>query len=329
LEAWNLENPTPVIAMGREVEQSHIDMAIAMEEAQEQVFDRYKVADYEPEVTGKADTDVGGTLDLVCITADNRGLLLDYKTGRGVQVEAENNDQILFAASTALIHSCMKEELAACESFIGVILQPNLQGEIQIKTWEFDRATVDAWWDNHQKMIAVSREPDAPLNAGSHCKFCPAAAICPEKNGQAQQALQMNPTHLETLSQALDLVPQLEEWCKDVRKTALEQLEAGADVAGYQLAKKRATERWSDTDAALQALRRHIGGKKGFYEEKAITPAAARKKLIAKGIEKSVADEMVSSHTERRSSGFNVVRVEEGKTNVSPVAIAQAIKALN
>jgi len=328
LEAWNLGNPTPVVALGQEVDEEHLAMAEEMLAAQDEVFRKLEVVDFEPEVTGRADVDVGGTLDLVGLTKDGRGVLLDYKTGRGVQVDAVGNDQILFAASTALIDSCMKVELEGCEKFIGVILQPSLDGTVQTKTWEFTRDIVDDWWEHHSKMIAMARTDDAPLAAGEHCRFCPAAAICPEKNGQAEAALRMDPMDLETLSDSLDLVPDLEQWIKEVRKTALEQLEAGADVPGYQLARKRATERWTDVEEALKALRRRLGGKKEFMEEKPITPAAARKKLVAAGTEKTVADELVSAHTAKTSSGYNVVRVEEGKANASPVAIANALKAI-
>lgn len=328
LEAWNLDEDTPRTVEGNKVEQDHLDMAHQMADAQAAVFERYDIVDYEPEVTGKADEDVGGTLDLVALTKRGWGLLLDYKTGRGVQVDAVGNKQILFAAATALQDSCMKRELSECEKFIGVILQPDLHGEVQTKVWEFDRDTVDIFWEHHSKQIALSRTDDAPLAAGDHCRFCPAAPFCPEKNGQAQAALRMDPTDLTTLAEALDLCEDLDQWIKDVKKTAMEQLEAGASVPGWKLKPKRATESWDDVEGALKKLRRHIGGKKEFMQEKPITPAAARKKLVANGMEKSVADELVSSYTVRKSSGMNMARADDDAIDVSPAAVASAIQAL-
>ena len=68
----------------------HLQMAQEMWAATRQLLDEYGAIEYEAETTGTAAADVGGTLDMIA-DCDDTALLIDYKTGMGVQVDAVNN----------------------------------------------------------------------------------------------------------------------------------------------------------------------------------------------------------------------------------------------
>jgi len=61
---------------------------------------------------------------------------------------------------------------------------------------------------------------------------------------------------LEDLAVCMELAEQLEPWIRTVKKTAHEQLEAGATIEGYKLVASQARRAWADEDSVLNVLKR-------------------------------------------------------------------------
>lgn len=268
---------------GGTVTEDHADLAQEMWAAAEAVMDQYGVIDYEPEVTGIAADDVGGTLDLVCDAGDV-AVLVDFKSGMGVQVDPENNKQILFAAATCEIESSCADMLADKDNFVGVIIQPDRDGAVRTKTWAFTRDDVDAFWDRHIANIKLAREGKGALCAGDHCRFCPANGLCDATNGNLLRIQQIDPADKDQLLEGLAMIEQVKQAIANLEKIAYEQLEVGVDLPGWKLVAKRANRQWKDEKQALAYLRRKLGGKKQIVTEKLLSPAQMEKLAKKQGL---------------------------------------------
>jgi hypothetical protein len=307
-----------------------IRLAKDMWKVSEEVCEKYKCEEWEAETTGELNELIGSTVDKVFSGRMQFGErmvgLIDYKSGRGVQVEAEGNEQLLHNAACLVADSPAKDMFEGVEVLVGIIIQPNRNGEIEAREWVFSVKDAVTWMSQHLLDISKAEAGNQEPNPGSHCTFCPAAATCPAKTGAARAAMLREPANVALLAENMGMVEDLKKWCSEVEKAVYNTLELGQEVPGWKLVSKRATERWSDEEAAIKRLRTRIGGKKNLVEEKLITPAEARRRLAERGVEKSVADQLVSNLTERKSSGQTIAPESDKRQGVlSAAALKSAL----
>jgi hypothetical protein len=262
-----------------------IDKADALMDAVDATMNKYHVTEYEPEIRCHVSDDVFGTLDFIGMNDAGLAIFGDIKSGQGVQVEAENNDQLLFAAWAALQTPAVRDLVGGCEQYLGVIWQPDRAGHVQTKEWAFTVADVQAWGDKHLDQIAKARKGGQTPTPGDHCAFCPAAFKCPAKTGDALRAMQLDPNDLQILATSMDMVEDLKAWCRDVEKAAYAALEVGQPVAGWKLVASRATRKWADEKAAIEVLRKKLGGLKQITTTKLLGLGAIEKLVKAKGVD--------------------------------------------
>lgn len=297
-EALALGAPIPKMVEGHNVEKEHVEVGKELWAKANEVMDKYDLVDYEPEVQGTTAPDVGGTLDLIAWNAHGVLALIDYKAGMGVQVDAENNAQILFAAAQVLYgKSSLADVVQAGEfnRFVGVIIQPDRSNELQAKEWEFGLEDVAQFWAAHKVNIELARQGMGDLVAGSHCKFCPANGLCDATTGNLLRMAQMDPEDLEQLRWALDHLDQVKDTIKAVEAKAYQQLEAGAEIPGWKLVQGRAgNTTWLDDTIAMAELKRAVRGKKdsegrpllkSLTLEKMLSPTQIKKVLKAYDID--------------------------------------------
>jgi hypothetical protein len=132
-----------------------------------------------------------------------------------------------------------------------IIVQPPF-----IRRWVTTPGRIVAFERELVKAVELSFRPDAPINHGSHCRFCAAKPICPALSGEVDRALAAKVKALDAqqLADALVVADKLEGWIKDVRELAQDLLQKGAAVPGYKLVPKRATRQWVDELKALEAF---------------------------------------------------------------------------
>jgi hypothetical protein len=193
---------------------------------------------------------VFGNVDLVG-RMGSRAIVLDWKFGDGVMVEAEENYQLMFYAAAAMKTAKTQWAFDGATEIELIIVQP-----FQTRRWvttfkrihEFERELIVA--------VRAALRSDAPTTVGDWCRFCTAKTICPSMTGAvdrvAHTALQM--LDPEQLAKALTLADQLESFIGDARKLAQERLEKGMPVPGYKLVAKRATRQWADPAKAQGVL---------------------------------------------------------------------------
>jgi hypothetical protein len=232
--------------------------------------------------------DVFGSCDLIGRLGD-RAIILDWKFGDGVAVEAEENAQLLFYTAAAIRTPSLSWVFDGAKEIECIIVQPP-----SIKRWvtSFDR--VRQFERELTHAVKQAEKPNATLKVGDHCRWCAAKPICPLMNGAVDRALQTQIKELdaEQLGALLERANVLEQWISDLRGLAMQVLESGNPVPGYKLVAKRATRKWADEEQAKQVLLTHLHHK-DVIESSVVSPAQAEKKL--KKLKLPLPDDLVVS----------------------------------
>ena len=222
----------------------------------------------EFEVRLKLNDDLWGTADVVRYRPDTGELLVvDYKHGSGVAVDAKDNPQ---GVAYALMKMKMLSDRGISEVRF-VIVQPRCFHEDgPIREFEVDGLDMWDWEDRFALAIenvasAASDRQKAGisgdgwtagyLNPGSHCRWCKAAAICPALKKQADDALQedFGPVDgvsydINDLAEQLKKVPMLKARIAALDSFAYTEAERGVKIPGFKLVAKRPTRRVRDED---------------------------------------------------------------------------------
>lgn len=255
-----------------------------------------------------------GTADLVALTP-KASLVVDWKFGRGVPVDAHKNAQLMYYACAARSTSTTEDLMRRNRVVLGIV-QPAMSPEVSIYETtheELDQFEVDlvAAWE-------AASLPDATLRAGQHCRFCPAKSICPEIRKGVDLGLEMadKGVKVSELHSALPLADRLEEWIKEVRRVAHATLEQGGDVPGYKLVPKRAQRKWIDEDYAGPYLARQLRmTRDSISEKKLLSPAKIERIARANGKDWS---KMQAKLVTSVSSGTTLAPISDPRPAVSP-----------
>lgn len=262
--------------------------------------------------------DVFGSCDLLG-RLDSRAVVLDWKFGNGVIVDAVENEQLMFYAAAAMRTKATQWIFKDCKDVELIIIQPPM-----IKRWVTSVERIKTF--EHQLLSAVNAamKLDAPLREGSHCKWCAAKPTCPLMTGAVDRALQVKLEAIDpiAISSYLQNAEILEEWIKDLRALAFNLLNSGISLPEYKLVAKRATRKWSDEIAAKQALLEAGLTESDVVESSLVSPAQAEKKL--KKLKKPLPEDTVVSI----SSGNTMAHVDDARPAVLLIG-QQLSNALN
>jgi len=243
-----------------------------------ELLDEVGIEEYmvEAEVNfGEYIPDVFGSCDVLGRVGD-RAIVLDWKFGNGVIVDAVENEQLMFYAAAAMRTKASQWVFEDCKEVELVIIQPPM-----IKRWVTTVERIKTFELQLLSAVNAAMKLDAPMREGSHCKWCAAKPTCPLMTGAVDRALkvQLSSIDPEAISAYLQNADILEEWIKDLRALAFSMLDSGLALPNYKLVAKRATRKWSDEVEAKNALL--IAGltESDVMESSFISPAQAEKKL--------------------------------------------------
>jgi hypothetical protein len=205
-----------------------------------------------------------------------RAFILDWKFGSGVPVPADDNPQLMFYAAAAMRTPEVQWVFDECDEIECIIVQPP-----SVKRWVTTTKRIKAFEQELAMAVKISQMPDAPLNAGDHCRWCAAKPTCPKMTGLADRALHAKLDTLDVVQIAdyLKKADMLEQWIADVRGLAHQVLDAGKPVPGFKLVAKRAIRQWVDENEANHWLDGKGLEPDQIYEKKIISPAGAEKLL--------------------------------------------------
>jgi hypothetical protein len=223
--------------------------------------------------------DVFGSTDLLGRIGD-RAVVLDWKFGDGVAVEATENAQLLFYAAAARRTPDTAWAFEGAKEVELIIVQPPY-----VKRWVTTLDRVDEFEKELAAAVKIALKPDAPLASGDHCKWCAAKPVCPIMTGAVDRALKVkiDALPMDQIAHYLEQAPLVEAFIRDLQQLAHGLLESGTKVPGWKLVNKRATRQWTNEDKAVAFMTQ--AGVEAWADPKPLSPAQAEKALKKAKIE--------------------------------------------
>ena len=268
----------------------------------------------EQHLVSSAIAGLQGTADYVNLVGEELHLY-DYKHGAGVSVSAEGNLQLLTYAGLAI------ETFGQPEKVVLKIVQPRAESyggdeQPKVKQWTVEPAQVHEHMEAVKAAVELARREDAPLVPGSHCRWCPAKAQCPQLHQLAVSEAKADfrlPAPVELDEQKLlfwlDMGPILEDWLKGIRDFAKRRVEGGEALPGWKLVESVGHRKWSGDE---EDIGRYLSAQ-GFhpddiYEPRTLKSPSQVEKVRPDGMKAKDAKEMVSELTHRPVNGTSLVR---------------------
>lgn len=261
-----------------------------------------------------------GTNDCGLYKKDGSLKVYDYKHGKGHAVEAVNNPQLAYYGIGLVNVPSLKG--AAIASVELVIVQPRApHKDGPVRRWMTDVLHLMEFMDDLRQGAAATEDPNAPLVAGEHCKFCPAAGICPELRKKAIEEAQaefvdVDPIELTEakISDLLEKCGLIEDGIRAIRKEAYSRMSGGAKVPGWKIVEKRAVRKWAgEADEVVPKLTTLFDLDEDQVVEKKVRSPAQVEKLLPKA-ERAGLAEFIS----KVSSGTTLARETDRRPEVQP-----------
>lgn len=222
--------------------------------------------------------EVSGTGDILAISKDGkRALVADHKFGY-VEVKP-NSYQNKFIAALAISDPATKDAFANVQDFKLAIIQPSF--EPAHTTFDATRDEIEQFRRTIDLTITAARSPDAPLQIGDWCAYCPAKIACPAWTKRYDDLIDLK-KHGEAWSTAkivayYEAFKNLEPLGEAAKERLKHELANGRmQGMGWRLKPGRLMQKWSasvkDTLAALRGY-----GMKDSEILSVISPAQAKK----------------------------------------------------
>ena len=221
-----------------------------------------------------------GTCDTI-ISDNDTLVIVDFKYGQGVRVDAPNNPQLRLYA------------LGAYQLFSGVfdfkrvrtyIYQPRIN---HTSSEELPIEELLKFGELVKTKALETLKPDAPCIAGDWCKFCKAGNEC---RARAKMVIDMagftaaSNDKLE-LNEYKDLIAKAElvkDWLSTAKEFVFNKILGGEKVPGFKVVEGRSVRTWTDADAAFRFIvDNKLAEEALLYEKKPISLTAVEK-LVGK-----------------------------------------------
>ena len=214
-----------------------------------------------------------------------KAIVLDWKFGSGVAVDATENYQGMFYAAAAMRTPETAWVFEDVEEVEIIIVQPPM-----VKRWVTTPERIKAF---ELELISAVKGPRTKLESGEHCRWCAAKPTCPMVTGAVDRALKtaLVSQDADKVSEYLEQAELLESWIDAVRVLAYDMLENNIKVPGFKLVAKRGTRQWVNDEAPVKLL-----GDKA-YESKLISVAQAEKIIGKKNFPSDVSVSVSSGST--------------------------------
>ncbi len=222
-----------------------------------------------------------GTADCILISGDTLQVI-DFKYGKGVKVEAENNPQMKLYALGVLEQFSMIYDIKYVKM---TIVQPRLDN---ITSYEIPIEPLIEWGEKIVKPQADKAFMGlGEYMQGEHCRFCRARGACEfraKENIKVIEEIQ-NTTGVvsnEELGDMLTKTDGIEQWIKDIKAYALDIVLKGEAVPGWKAVEGKSNRKITDVDKAFETLiSSKIAEEAMLYERKPIT-LTELEKLVGK-----------------------------------------------
>ena len=216
-----------------------------------------------------------------CIIISDRFLhIIDFKYGRGVLVEAENNPQMMLYALGALrLFDCLYD----IEGVSMSIYQPRREN---VSTWTIPVAQLTEWADTVLKPKAeLAFKGEGDYVPGTWCQFCKAAVRCRARAEDKLKLARYEFAAPALLSDAeigdiLLKIDDLSRWASDIMSYAQSSaINQGKEWPGFKLVHSRTNRKYTDEEAVAKAAK--AAGYTDIFK-KSLIPITEMEKLMGK-----------------------------------------------
>lgn len=179
--------------------------------------------------------------------------VIDLKYGKGKEVQAKNNPQLMYYALGASYGQDFDKVKMT-------IIQPRIKDPIKSHVISYKELL--EFGDILGEAVDRTREVTPEMKLGDHCFFCKAKSICPLQLKQAEESIMtVFKNDMEDSRKELPLIPNLTDdqltqilekgtsiksWIDSVYSYAENVLKTGGVVKGYKLVEKRTNRRIKD-----------------------------------------------------------------------------------
>lgn len=209
-----------------------------------------------------------GTADMVIIT-DRVAHVIDLKLGKGIEVHAEENPQLMIYGLGILN---MAEALYDIDTVLMTIFQPRLDNS---STWSVSPEYLKRWGEEILRPAGAQALMGAGnFSAGSWCRFCRARNQC---RARAESFLEMAKMEFqqtallsdEEIAEVIAKADELSRWAADVYAFAQDEAVLhGKQWPGYKVVEGRSSRRYTSDEAVIQAAT--AAGYKDIYRKSVI-----------------------------------------------------------
>ncbi len=232
-----------------------------------------------------------GTTDCILISGETL-VVIDFKYGKGVEVSAERNPQMMLYALGAIKQFGF---LYNIQNIRMVIIQPRKDN---ISEYSLSRTELEEWGNTVVKPKAQQAFMGlGTFVQGEHCRFCKANGACEFRAKENMKTVEeikqkkvigiLNNTEL---AQILNETEGLTEWIKDINSYALDEILKGNDVPGYKAVEGKSNRKIVDIDKAFEILEATGIDSAMLYERKPLTLTALEKAIGKKQIAETIGD---------------------------------------
>ena len=221
-----------------------------------------------------------GTSDAIII-ADGVMDVIDFKYGKGVEVSAVDNPQMMVYALGAWEAFNMEYNITHVRM---TIIQPRIDN---LSEFEMPVSDLRKWATYTLAPKAKEAMAGGEPKAGEWCKFCKVKGRCRvlAEACTSKQQEQPDPKLMSTdeiAKNVLPLLPLIKSWLSSIEEYTLEQALSGVHYDGYKIVEGRSIRRITDPDKVIELLEAQ-----GYTKETIIKPTELRsltdlEKLIGK-----------------------------------------------
>jgi hypothetical protein len=224
-----------------------------------------------------------GTGDCTII-ADDLMEVIDFKYGKGVEVSAASNPQMMLYALGALEVFGWIYDI---QTISMTIVQPRLDN---ISTWGISVKQLLEWADTELKEKArAAWEGTGECFAGDWCKFCKVKARCKARADAmlaiADQYNREDPNlmSVEEIAEILHSAEEIQAWAKDIQAYALDQArDHGVKFPGWKMVEGRSNRKIEDEAALTERLLAEGYTEDQIYKPKTLEGITTLEKVVGK-----------------------------------------------
>jgi len=266
----------------------------------------------------------------------------DYKHGAGVAVDVEDSKQLKFYAMGGW-QSHPEWDVREVEL---VIVQPrafSASGD-GVKRWSLPMAEVIEFPYELNEAITACKQPDAPLIAGEHCRWCPASTICTAREQEFVKAvredfagvdligiepvvaaLEVSTLDFEHIAAIVAAYDRLGSQIGDMRKAMDEHLLAGGTITGWKVVQAIGRAHWTEGEEQIAEYLELVHGvpEDELRPKSLVTITEAKKLLktyVGKGEYAEAERDMILRFTIKESKGLVTAPESDRRAAISPVA---------